>query len=396
MLRLKIVSKSEYTWQLKKITSIFIVLAAFPQLMVSAFTVEIHNPAPFPRLNSVIEFPRNKITEKYGNDFIILDNKGKELPYQLTYNGLILIQSDFKADETKRFKIKKGTPAESDTICLAQIRHDFQDDLTWENDRAGYRLYGPSYREGGGNVAGYDVWTKSVDYPVLDQRYTDHCTYGITYHKDHGNGMDCYTVGRTLGAGMNALGYGDEIMYPCAYKECEILDNGPFRTSFRVTCYPEIMPDGTQINEERLIVLDKGAWLNKTTVRYKGLSQKTPLLTGIVVHKQNPKGYVLDSDLRYMAYADLTDNPDNGNGVIYIGIVNKDKPEKISYEPFPDPIGDATGQLISTAAISPDEEYTYYWGSGWSKGGVRGMNHWTKILSDFKNSLDYPFSVIIK
>ena len=362
----------------------------------TAQTITIQNPAPHHRNNAVVEIPTEKIVKSFGRDFLVLDENGKPLLQQQTYDGKRLVMVDVPAESTVNLTIGKGVIGDCDTICVGQIRHDFQDDFTWENDRSGYRLYGPSYRSGGGNVAGYDIWTKSVNFPVLSQRYVDHCQYGISYHKDHGNGMDCYTVGRTLGAGMNALAPGGEIAYPCAYESCEILDNGPLRTTAKITCYPEKIGNDSCVVEERIITLDKGSCLNKTEVTYMGLSEKCPLVTGIVVHKQNTRGKVIDPEKRFVAYADLTDNPDNGNGVIYIGIVNAELPETIVYEQYAPAVGDAVGQLLNKTSIAPGETYTYYWGSGWSKGGVKGMDDWTSKLAKFHDELQKPLTVTVK
>ncbi len=355
--------------------------------------VSIYNPAPSDRIGAVVEIPGEKILKSFGRDFVVSDESGNALIQQLAYDCKILVEADIPANSTVILNITKETPSVSDTICIGQVRHDLQDDFTWENDRSGYRLYGPSYRNGGGNVAGYDIWTKSVDFPVLAQRYVDHCQYGVSYHKDYGNGMDCYTVGRTLGAGMNALAPDGEISYPCAYEKVEILENGPLRMTARLTCYPEKIGNNEGVVEERLMTLDKGSWLNKTEVTYKGINEKTPLVTGIVVHKQNTRGKFIDPEKRYIAYADLTDNPDNGNGVIYIGIVNAELPETVVYEQFEPAVGDAVGQILNKTFIAPDETYTYYWGSGWSKGGVKGMNDWQSKLANHYENLRYPLEV---
>lgn len=359
-----------------------------------AETVSIYNYAPFAR-TEVVEVPAEKILKSFDRDFAVFNADGQQLIHQLTHDGKLLVETEIPAKSKIELTVKKGNPLAADTICYGQIRHDLQDDFTWENDRSGYRLYGPSYRNGGGNVAGYDIWTKSVDFPVLAQRYVDHCQYGISYHKDYGNGMDCYTVGRTLGAGMNALAPGGNIVYPCAYEKCEILDNGPLRTTAKITCYPENIGNDITVVEERTITLDKGSWLNKTEVTYKGLTEKCPLVTGIVVHKQNPRGKVIDPEKRYVAYADLTDNPDNGNGVIYVGIVNADLPETIVYEEYAPAQGDAIGQILNKTSIAPGETYTYYWGSGWSKGGVKGVDDWTSKLAKFHDELQYSLQISV-
>lgn len=364
-------------------------------------TVSVYNPTSTPRNSQVVEIDASSITNRLGTAFSVQDTEGNPVTSQLTYDNKILIQGDFPGKETRRFifrKAREGAEASpADTFCLGQIRHDMQDDFTWENDRGGYRLYGPSYRKGGGNVSGYDIWTKSVDYPVLAARYDDHMAGKISYHKDYGNGMDVYTVGHTLGAGMNALVLpSGEIAYPCAYQECDIIENGPLRMTARITCYPETVGDDEGVVETRTISLDKGSWLNRTEVSYGGLSKEYGLVNGIVVHKQNPEGYVLDEGKRYVAYADLTDNPDNGNGVIYIGIVNAEEPESVEYHPLNPNVGDGVGHVMSHSAYKPGEPYVYYWGSGWSKGGVQDMKAWTDYLEGFHEALLHPLEVKVK
>ena len=364
-------------------------------------TVSVYNPTATTRNGQVVEIDASSITARLGTAFSVKDAEGNQVTSQLTYDGKVLIQSDFPGLTTRKFVFKKTKDGEevmaADTFCVGQIRHDMQDDFTWENDRGGYRLYGPSYRKGGGNVSGYDIWTKSVDYPVLASRYDDHMAGKISYHKDYGNGMDVYTVGHTLGAGMNALVLpSGEIAYPCAYQECDIIENGPLRMTAKITCYPETIGEDKDVVETRTITLDKGSWLNRTEVSYEGLSKEYGLVNGIVVHKQNPDGYVLDEGKRYLAYADLTDNPKNDNGTIYIGIVNAEEPESTAYESLEPNVGDAVGHIMSRTSYKPGSSYVYYWGSGWSKGGVADMNAWTEYLEGFHDVLLHPLEVKVK
>lgn len=364
-------------------------------------TVSVYNPTETTRSGQVVEIDASPIMDRIGPAFSVMDAEGNPVISQLTYDNKILIQGNFPGRETRKFIFKKAqndaVGSNADTICVGQIRHDMQDDFTWENDRGGYRLYGPSYRNGGGNVSGYDIWTKSVDYPVLAGRYDDHMAGRISYHKDYGTGMDVYTVGHTLGAGMNALVLpSGEIAYPCAYQECDILENGPLRMTAKITCYPENVGDDKGVVETRIITLDKGSWLNRTEVVYDGLSKEYGIVNGIVVHRQNPDGYVLDEGKRYLAYNDLTDDPDNGNGIIYIGIVNTEEPDNVAYHPLDPNVGDAVGHVMSHSVYKAGKPYVYYWGSGWSKGGVEDMKVWNDYLEGFHDALLHPLEVRVK
>ena len=133
--------------------------------------------------------------------------------------------------------------------------------------------------------------------------------------------MDCYAVGPTLGGGTAALFPDSTIVYPYCYKDCEVLDNGPLRFTAKLVYNPLVVKGDSSVIETRIISLDKGSQLNKTVVSFDNLQEITPVVTGIVLHKQNPMGYSFDADAGYIAYADSTENAANNNGVIYIGAV---------------------------------------------------------------------------
>ena len=95
----------------------------------------------------------------------------------------------------------------------------------------------------------------------------------VSYHVDHGNGMDCYAVGPTLGGGTAALFPDSTIVYPYCYKDCEILDNGPLRFTAKLVYNPLVVKGDSSVIETRIISLDKGAQLNKTVVSFDNLQE---------------------------------------------------------------------------------------------------------------------------
>ena len=266
---------------------------------------------------------------------------------------------------------------------------------------------------------GYDVFTKSVSYPVVEKRYAmeldsaaraqiavwrkegqkekaDSLVKIISYHVDHGNGMDVYNVGPTLGGGASALMDGEELIYPYCFKDYEILDNGPLRFTMKLTYNPLKVKGDTTVVETRVISLDKGSYLNRTVLTYSGLSNPTTLASGLVLHSQNPNGYVLNADDRFIAYADSTNNATAGHGVIYVGAAFPKQVEKAYVQLFPEPKKDAIGHVLATSLYEPNSSYVYYWGSGWSKGGVQDMDAWTTYLKNFSKQLASPLEVEVK
>lgn len=331
-----------------------------------------------------------------GSDFVITDANGAEVPYQITSDSLVIFPASVTANSTATYTITAGTPAPTDTLVWGRQFPERKDDMAWENDRSAYRAYGPALQASGERAFGYDIWTKSVAEPILEQRFADDIERGISFHVDHGNGMDVYAVGPTLGGGTAALldSVGN-IVYPYCYADYEILDNGPLRFTVRLTYNPIAVDADTAVVETRVISLDRGSWLNKTTVNYSGLTSTSRVAPGIVVHRQNPDAYVFDGDTGYMAYADLTENPDNGNGTIFVGVLAPDS-EAFEYQLMAEPAGDAIGHILAPAVYEPGTDYTYRWGSGWSKGGVADMEAWQQILQTEAAFAAKPLKTTVK
>ena len=235
------------------------------------------------------------------------------------------------------YTIQQGTPALVNAVVYGRYYPERLDDIAWENDRAAYRAYGPALQKSGEKAYGYDVFTKSVEDLVVEDRYAmeldsmawvkihalreegkkaaaDSLQRTISYHVDHGNGMDCYAVGPTLGGGTAALMPDSAIVYPYCYKDYEILDNGPLRFTVKLVFNPLVVKNDSNVIETRIIQLDKGSQLNKTTVTYDYLTQATPVAAGLVLHAANPKGYAYDASAGYISYADPTTEPNSDNG----------------------------------------------------------------------------------
>lgn len=81
-----------------------------------------------------------------------------------------------------------------DVAACGRVYPERLDDVAWENDRVAYRAYGPALQATGERAYGYDIWTKSTPEPVVEDRYDGDLNRGISYHEDHGNGMDVYAV----------------------------------------------------------------------------------------------------------------------------------------------------------------------------------------------------------
>jgi len=359
--------------------------------------ISVFNPASFPRTAEMVEVDESAVKNHLGSPSFILRNPdGKEIPWQKTHNGKIIFQADVLPGDSAIYVAESGDPAPVKPLVYGRLFRERADDMTWENDRGAFRAYGPTLQKRGERAFGYDIWTKSVPDLVLEKRYLLNNRKNISFHRDHGDGMDVYTVGPTLGGGTNALLDADgEIIYPWCFSEFEILEQGPLRFQIRLTYPPVTAEKGIPAAEERIITLDAGDWFNRSDITYYGLTTPREIVAGQGVHKQNPAGYVLDKENATTAYADLTENAEAGNGTIFVGTVAVSDAEPV-YIPLAEPIGDAVGHAVLKGKVENGKPFSYFWGSGWSKGGMPSLEEWQKALTHKKDCIRNPLQVKVK
>jgi len=385
-------------------------------------TVTIANPLAIERTGEMVEIPVNDIyTQLNLSDtaqFVIYDEKAQEVPYQLTYDEKVIFPVSIASKASVNYTVQQGTPSLVNAVVYGRCYPERLDDIAWENDRAAYRAYGPALQKSGEKAYGYDVFTKSVEELVVEDRYAmeldsasraeikalreagkkeeaDSLSRAISYHIDHGNGMDCYAVGPTLGGGTAALMPDSAIVYPYCYKDFEILDNGPLRFTVKLVFNPLVVKNDSNVVETRIIQLDKGSQLNKTTVSYEYLTQATPVAAGLVLHAANPEGYAYDAAKGYISYADPTTNAEAGNGIVYVGAVFPASVQTTT-QLFEKPAGDALGHVLGISTYEPGNDFVYYWGSGWSKYGFEKAEDWTNYLKDYAEKVRNPLVVTVQ
>lgn len=405
---------------MKKIIGFLFLLMAIACTEKKEIQIEVNNPLAVDRNNEITELPAEKlatIQAKYGNGFIIKDGNNEEIPYQITHDNKLIFQATVGANTSASYIIQAGTPGNYETIAYGKHYPQRVDDIAWENDRVAFRTYGPALQATGERAFGYDIWTKRVDYPVVEDRYNKELNpetmariaelrktdpkaatelyNSVSYHVDHGNGLDYYSVGPTLGAGTSALMEDGNIVYPYCYKTYEILDNGPLRFSVKLTYNPLTVKGNENIIETRLISLDAGSQLNKAVISYSNLKETTPVATGLVIHEPSDV-HQANSEKGFIAYADPTDPV---NGQIYVGAVfpNKVKEAKAVYfseEEKKD--RKANGHVLAISDYTPGNDYTYYFGGGWSKWGFPSPEDWFAYVEQYAQKVKSPLKADIK
>lgn len=381
---------------------------ALLSLIAAAFlTVEVSNPANEYR-EQVVEVPLDHVLAQLGttaDSLRVQDAAMLDVPFQITHDGKLLIEAAVRKQGVAKFTITKGVTQTFPMVCHGALHPERKDDFAWENDRGAYRVYGPALEKTGERSFGIDVWTKNTPELVVDQRFyiedivtipkidsiyrnnwhiRDSVYRTISYHYDHGRGLDPYRVGATLGCGAPALMIGDSIVMPYCFERYEILDEGPLRFSVRLTQSPRLVM-GRKIIEHRVITLDKGSNFNKMTVSYEGLDGPLAFCSGVVLQPEDRESWVLDS--HYVAYTDPTDQPNVHHAPLFVAVL------------FPQ--GQVTTKVHQNHVLGilphyQGQAYTYYFGSAWSKYDVRSSEEWQARISWFLRSVETPLEVIMK
>lgn len=190
----------------------------------------------------------------------------------------LIFQPQLAPSSQKTFHLKEQPDnPEAVEYCFSRIVPTRIDDYTWENDKVAFRTYGPSAqalveegKEGGIISSGIDCWLKKVSYPVINKWYKASEEEGISYHEDHGEGLDNYHVGISRGAGGLAIkGADDQYFVSKNFTAHKTLATGPIRTLFQLDYADWQGPQG-MIKEQKTISLDYGNNLMKIEVSIQG------------------------------------------------------------------------------------------------------------------------------
>lgn len=390
-------------------------------------TVTVANSTALERNDEMVELSMSEISSKLQladtAQIVVLNADGQQVPYQITYDEMVIFPATVKANASAVYTIQAGTPAVFDTKACGKQYPERADDVAWENDLVAFRAYGPALQATGERAYGYDVWTKyNTTEPVVEARYASELNAetkakiaelkktdpaaaselykSVSYHVDHGNGLDCYKVGPTLGGGTAALMVDDAIVYPYCYATQDILDNGPLRFTVKLIYNPLTIKGDSNVIETRIISLDAGSHLNKTVVAYTNLKETLPVVTGLVLHE--PDGAVVaDATNGFITYVDPTDNVNNNNGKIFVGAAFPATVKEAKVALFPEKEkkelrGGADGHVLAISDYEPGSEYTYYWGSAWSKADIKDAAAWNEYMGQFAQKLRAPLTVTIQ
>lgn len=367
-------------------------------------TVSVTNNSGFELGPRCVELEASDVLGRLGTKgFYVTDETGNEIVSQLTADSLILFVANIPAGETRRFIVNPSdTLKPYQTTVSGQFYPKRRDDVAYENELVGFRIYGPGTQKAGEKSFGYDlflkhptgdlivpqlyapetddaVWAKVDSLRKIDNDLAEDYIKTFSYHLDHGLGMDCYAVGPTLGAGVAAILEGDSIRYPWCYERAEILDNGPLRFTLALDFAPVSKGEISAVSEHRLITLDSQSHLNECKVWYDGLEGETVLVAGFPIRDESKA--VSNMEQGILAYADPTQGTDNGKSMVGIIIANK-----------VDSVFEKDRHNLMAVSIAPEDTLRYQWGFAWDRTDISSMNDWKNYLE----KRNYKYSVEIK
>ena len=406
-------------------------------------TVVVNNPTDAQRQELVevnisdVKAKLAGIAPKKGEAYIVKNKRGQQIGSQITHDGKLLIDASIRPHGSATYYISIGKPYPQKVWTTGALYKMRKDDIAWENDRCAYRVYGPALQRTGERSFGTDIWAKNTPDTVVYERYVmdkqgnvdgdkvdekvkseerkmknlsgaaleaqkakikalkaESYEIDVTtsFHLDHGNGLDPYRVGATLGLGAPSLMIGNQQFLPYCYKTYKILDNGPLRFTVELTYNPSTIGDMQDVVEHRIISLDKGSNFNKMTVWYDGLTHPTDFATGFPIHEEDTETKTFAKD--YVSYADPTDNIEVNNSQVFVGVLFPNGIDNTYYQLFDKKHDGATGHALGLKrGLKNAEKYSYYFGAAWSKYDVRSYTEWQIRIKEFLEALKTPLQV---
>lgn len=343
-----------------------------------AQTIMIENTTSLQR-SELVAIDAEALGIEAGQGIIVRDVSNIERPTQWTHDGKLLMEVHVRPHGKAVFTMQAGTPAAFRSWVDGRQYPERLDDIAFENDRIGFRIYGPALQRKGEKGFGYDLWVKRTTELILGELYRNDPR--LSFHLDYGKGVDCYAVGPTLGCGTPAMLQNGEIRFPWCYETYKILDKGPL--CFTVQIDFPTTDDG--ITEHRILSLDKGSNFARSTVWYDRLKQPTDVLAGFPIRPAGAETLVKGDG--YIQYADPTIEPDRYQTQVYVALLFPD--QKVDIDVIQQHgVGILRGYTSS-------QRFRYYIGAAWSEFDVRSQQEWQSRIEGFMESKRYPLQVTI-
>ena len=294
----------------------------------------------------------------------------------------LVFQADFAPGETREFTLVLGEarkPRLADYRVYGRFVRERHDDFAWENDRVAFRIYGQAletFEKEPLTSSTVDAWSKRTRRLVLNDWYLVD-----DYHRDHGEGGDFYSAGRTRGCGGSGLMVDGALAVSKNFRSSRVLASGPLRVVFEAS-YPEWEKPGLGVTEVKRVTLDAGSHFNRFESFYRTEGDVT-WAAGIrkakdVVPRVDRERGIVRTWEHLTRYGD--------NGWLGCGLV-------IDPGTVVDVVEQGGNQLV-VARTPKGRPATWYAGSGWDRSGYfPDVAAWDRHLDAFAARLRSPLKV---
>jgi len=304
---------------------------------------------------------------------------------------VILFQPKIAANSEVVFEIVKVTEGENpkaEALCYSRFVPERTDDYTWENNKVAFRVYGPTAQKlkeegdpSGTLSSGVDAWLKKVEYPIINKWYKKTIEGTGTYHKDTGEGLDDFHVGKSRGVGGLAAKIDTTYYYSKNYTKWRTITTGPIRTSFYLE-YENWDAAGNTIKESKIISLDLGQNFSKFDISLEGIKQ---ISAGLTLHEKD--GEVSGNDKNgWVSYWQPHGDSELGTAIV------ADKNYFVGFETYDTQSVDESNAYAHLNVIN--NKVIYYAGFTW-KGSNQfsSKQAWEDYLNSFSEKINNPLQV---
>ena len=262
---------------------------------------------------------------------------------------------------------------QSEPQTYARFVPERSDDFAWENDLIAFRAYGPTLRDSSEN-SGFDCWLKRVDYPIVDKWYQQN-SEGMSYHKDHGEGLDNYKVGDSAGCGGTGIWINGEREPLETFTEHEVIELTAERSQFKLSYERDI--DGVIYGEEKIVTVEMGTRLftvDSTFFKDGKPAADLPVCVGLL--SNDGKGqHSSDKAQGWIAIWEELDDSELGTGA-------KMAPARVDEIKYVKKKGKLNSHLFLITRTDEEGKLRYQAGYGWKKaGGIQSQDQWEAYLS---------------
>jgi pectinesterase len=293
----------------------------------------------------------------------------------------LLFQADFAPRQTRRLTLAAGEPlvySRDQFRAYGRFVRERRDDFAWENDRVAHRMYGlalETWAQEPLTSSAVDVWVKRTRRLVINDWYMVD-----DYHRDHGEGADLYSAGKSRGCGGSGIWDGGKLYTSSNFTGTRVLANGPLRVMFELS-YPAWQANGRPVSEMKRISLDAGQNLSRFESHYTNEAGRA------VQHAAGIKKQA-DTSVSRNAQLGILRTWESVKGAGYLGCGIVVDPSRLV------DFAEADGNYLVVANVPRGEPATCYAGFAWDKSGdFAGVADWDKYLEDFSRRLRAPIEV---